>query len=573
MMNFKKPLLSLVTLTVLSGAINSANALPSGGDWQTDRNARSEWIELEAMNSIETVNFILCFMNDFWLPSQANKGPYKAQVNETKCEGGGGDSSAGGKLTDVIAELSITADGKTEGKLWIPDGSWDDVAEPMVTFARVLVTESPSASNPNGIFEVVWNDVGKNTSTLYFSGRMTATASGVDVHSEESINNQSRTDKLYLSGNLNSGSGAVFYQEEIGNNSVVDVYLELGFNNDVACFKQTGANDQCYSRSRSAAGAKRYSWRYGAYDLQGNRLDLPNPSFNIRSENNQWGSANRWGVWSNEAWQNGITVRQVSGVDVGRTFTYVTYPGRLTEDLQTHSKVVNPSSRRLDLSCSSGCKKADGSLGSNLTYHYQNGLLYESSAPSTAISTSDRPGIHMQLTDLTDTNKRYYYQSGPDNWQQFTGLKKSDESFVEFSEPILFNSPRGGILSFDGHGSIGGIPTKTYLRSDMSDRVDDEPGDWFNRSCTNNRCRWVPDYLINDEQVTINGSTYFIQWLQSNLVPAEVVGPTPSDISFGSISNLPSGSLPRNVRGVIGEVPNLSSDTPILIIEGKVVVQ
>jgi hypothetical protein len=511
-------------------------------------------------------------MNDFWLPSQANKGPYKAQVNETKCEGGG-NSSAGGKLTDVIAELSITEDGKTEGKLWIPDGSWDDVAEPMVTFARVLVTESPSASNPNGIFEVVWNDVGKNTSTLYFSGRMTATASGVEVHSEESINNQSRTDKLYLSGNLNSGSGAVFFQEEIGNNSVVDVYLELGFNNNMACFKQTGISDKCYSRSRSASGAKRYSWRYGVYDLQGNRLDLPNPSFNIRNQNNQWGSANRWGVWSNEAWQNNTTVRQVSGVDVGRTFTYITYPGRLTEDLQTHSKVVNPSSNRLVLSCSYGCIKANGSSVSILTYHYENGVLYESTDTSSRapIVTSDRSGIHMQLTDLT-TQKRYFYQSGPDNWQQFTGLKNSDGSFVEFSEPIVFNLSRGDTLSFDGHGSIGGVPTKTYKRSDNS-RVDNLGGDWFGEYCTNNRCKWVPDYLINDEQVTINGSTYFIQWLQSNLVPAEVVGPTPPDISFGSISDLPSGSLPRNVRGAIGEVPNLSSDSPILVIEGKLVTQ
>jgi hypothetical protein len=116
------------------------------------------------------------------------------------------------------------------------------------------------------------------------------------------------------------------------------------------------------------------------------------------------------------------------------------------------------------------------------------------------------------------------------------------------------------------------LTSKTYKKSDNS-RVDNLGGDWYGTYCTNNRCKWVPDYLIDDEQVTINGSTYFIQWLQSNLIPAVVNGPTPSDIVFGDVNDLPSGELPRNVKGVIGGVPVLSSDTPILIIEGKVVVQ
>jgi hypothetical protein len=305
---------------------------------------------------------------------------------------------------------------------------------------------------------------------------------------------------------------------------------------------------------------------------------LPNPSFNIVNQNNEWGSANRWGIWSNSIWQSGTTVRQVSGVGINRTFTYITYPGKLSRQFSNYSKVITPSSTPITLTCSWGCVTLASiqaweagnindpkNTNSSTTYKYENGVLYlASDSNKTALVTSKQSGFYM---NLTSNGVNYFYVAGPNNWQSFTGLQDSNQEYVTFSDPIDFTLPStGDTLTFEGHGSITGIPTRVYTR-DYVTRVDTELN-YYDRFCQNDACRWVHNYLIDDEQVSINGATYFIQWLQANVIPAPFVGPTPSDIVFGNVNDLPSGELPTNVRQLIGEIPVLSSDSPIVVIEG-----
>ena len=79
----------------------------------------------------------------------------------------------------------------------------------------------------------------------------------------------------------------------------------------------------------------------------------------------------------------------------------------------------------------------------------------------------------------------------------------------------------------------------------------------------------MPNYLIDDQAITLNGTTYYVQWLQSELSPAYVGATIPSTITLGDSSKLPTGEPQSNIKDVIGAVPSLPATDPIKVIDGK----
>ena len=582
---FKKLILALATACVCS----SVYALPSGGQWATDRAGRSEWVNESGLDKVNSVNMILCFINSFWVKEMVGQGPFKAKVDEGRCENGNS------QLRDVIAELSYDPSGPTVGKLWIfYDQSTDiqDHGEVYTTYVTVSVSESPSASNPNGNLSVTWNDVGLS-GVLYSAGTMTASKDGFTMNSKwkEASSSPFGYDRMYLSGTTESASGAVRYDDV--NGSTVTSYLSsIGVDSTTYCRSQTlpSAQTSCFSRSKSATGAKRYSWRYGVYDAQGNRFDLPNPGFNIKGPDGAWGSANRWGIWSgNTVWANGSTVTQASGQNIGKTYTFYSFPGRLQKSSTDgrSATLVTPSSSALTLTCSWNCPTAasiaawdvndsssspyPSNRNTAQTYTYLDGILKDqsNSAVNTTKSNKNYGGVWISLTSGSNS---YWYETGPNNWQKFSGLKDGN-TYLTFSEPIEFTyGVTGDKLYFDGFGSNFNIPNKVYLRSNGSEVNQNDPNDrdWNSSKCNNGPlCKWIPNYLIDDQAVTMNGNTYYIQWLQAELSPALVGSTVPSTITLGDTSKLPSGEPESNVKGLIGAPPSLPATDPIKVIDGK----
>ena len=576
----KKILLSLATICVCS----SVYALPTGGQWATDRAGRSEWLNENGLDRVNSVNMILCFINSFWVPEMVSQGPFKAQVDEGKC------NNTTSKFRDVIADLSYDSSGATVGSLWITMDQASDLqdhGELYKTYVKISVSESPSSSNPNGNLSVTWNDVG-DSGTLYSAGTMTATRDGFTMNSKwrESASSTYAYDRMYLSGTTESASGAVTY-EDVNGSSSTQYVSTMGIDSSTYCRAQTipTASTRCYSRSKNASGAKRFSWRYGVYDASGNRFDLSNPGFNIRGADGAWGSANRWGIWSGSAvWANGSTVTQVSGQNTGNTYTYYSYPGRLEKSSADgrSSTLVAPSSSALVLSCSSNCPTAasiaawdvnnsssspyPSNSSASQTYTYQDGVLKDQSngVITTTKSSRNRDGVWISLTS---GGNNYWYNTGPNNWQKFTGLKDGSQ-FLTFSEPIPFTY-NGATLYFDGFGSNLSIPSRVYLRSDGSE-VDQTVSNWNENICNNGTsCQWIPNYLIEDQAISLNGSTYYVQWLQSELSPAYLGSTIPPTVSLGDLSRLPSGEPESNVRGLIGAMPSLPSTDPVKVIDGK----
>lgn len=580
----KKIILAIATIC----ACSSVYALPSGGQWASDRVGRPEWLEESGLDKVGTVNMILCFVNSFWVKEMVGQGPFKAKVDEGRC------SNEASRLRDVIADLSYGADGATVGKLWIfydQASDLQDHGEAYITYVNVAVSESPSTANPNGNLSVTWNDVSLNN-VLYSAGTMTATKDGFTLNSKwkEGGTSPFGYDRMYLSGTTESASGAISY-DDINGSTVITYKSTIGVDSNTYCRSQTQPSVQtrCFDRSKSAAGAKRYSWRYGVYDAQGNRFDLPNPGFNIRGPDGAWGSANRWGIWSgNSVWANGSTVTQVSGQNIGKTYTYYSFDGRLQKNSTDgrSSTLVAPSSAPLTLSCTYNCPTAasiaawvnntssspyPANQNAGQTYTYKDGILKDQSngVVTTTKSTKNNSGVWMSLTDGTNS---YWYESGPNNWQKFTGLKDGSQ-YLTFSQPIEFTyADTGDKLYFDGFGSNLNIPSRVYLRSDGSEVNQNDPSDrdWNSTKCNNGPlCQWIPNYLIDDKAITLNGNTYYVQWLQSGLSPALLGSTVPSSVTLGDASKLPTGDPQSNIKELIGVVPSLPVTDPIKVIDGK----
>lgn len=122
-------------------------------------------------------------------------------------------------------------------------------------------------------------------------------------------------------------------------------------------------------------------------------------------------------------------------------------------------------------------------------------------------------------TDMCDYKARdlpvyYTFETGPQNWNIATFLKKSDNSYVTFSPPLdaTYNVPTDPTygdssgatmhLQFNGFGDLQGIPGKCISPTDNAEV-----------SC-GPTTSWVSAFSIpTGDTVTINNTIYYVKWL------------------------------------------------------------
>lgn len=141
-----------------------------------------------------------------------------------------------------------------------------------------------------------------------------------------------------------------------------------------------------------------------------------------------------------------------------------------------------------------------------------------------------------QYCDWAVNNATQYYvwQTGPNSWDQFTGVQDSTGAFVHFDSPLQVSfqvpsnvsgtAPYGSyagtslVLQYAGFGQLWGIPGSCVSE------ITNQPAD-----CTAQGSRYVPEFMIpydptaNPQQgvvtATANGvtSTYLVKWLQREI--------------------------------------------------------
>lgn len=119
-------------------------------------------------------------------------------------------------------------------------------------------------------------------------------------------------------------------------------------------------------------------------------------------------------------------------------------------------------------------------------------------------------------------NEFYTWQTGPDNWSQFTALKNADNTFLTFEPPLQVKyvhnkEPFNGstfMMEYSGFGQLNGIPGMC-VNMDTGEKID------CSLSNGNNAIRWVPAFVIPSKQadgqltsVTAGGVTYYVKPLE-----------------------------------------------------------
>jgi len=162
-----------------SGVVASAMSFPAASDYEND--SANVHVYDPAVEPLQIINNILCFMGRTGASELVNVDPYIAQVDVAACEDGSNQSSAGsdsGQSSSDSKDIqlwTVTSERASSSapqivELWVPA---EEPGAPRI-FVRVSLTESVSATKPFGAFEMSFagaNDV-SDIATPEFIGHL-----------------------------------------------------------------------------------------------------------------------------------------------------------------------------------------------------------------------------------------------------------------------------------------------------------------------------------------------------------------------------------------------------------------
>ncbi|MCP4295782.1 MAG: hypothetical protein GY786_09265 [Proteobacteria bacterium] len=306
----------------------SPDNLNSDSDYHKDET--STYISDNSLSSLESINVILCYFSQIKYDVMMNQGNYKAQINKIPCETQKADTSdsqegGGGESEEVKFEMwwvnSYRADNNSpqEVSVWFPyeNQSTQDTTEKMVLHMLMVITESPSSSNPYGIFKLDYQafraDDDNNPSADAW-----ATAVLSAQKSSDTINLNLFWDVNWSFGDqeLNYQIGAAVERSSLNSTAigttltpelnyvdkqyiVTNKFTNIAYDED-NFLKSDPSGDVCLDRNDFSESV----WQYGLYDSTGSRVNL-NTGFSIKATDNagkeHYGYISHWGLWMPEA--------------------------------------------------------------------------------------------------------------------------------------------------------------------------------------------------------------------------------------------------------------------------------
>ena len=291
-------------------------AAATGTDYANDQ-ARF-WIRDDAMEPLDTVNMILCSINQtgYANPTVLNQGPYLALVScEDRGDTGGGNRGQNGTEYDrfIVDSSRASADSPHIVKFWIEQV---DDGQPSIIYGLITITESPTDSNPNGAFSLYFKGLSASeapTSTNYLFQGYLKTVERNDGQIEFAFFNQqgdvdgtlSPGDDAFrqrarLVGNTSGTEGRAYsesrYAYNNGGGTVAggDEY-HLQFNEDYLARKVVGTSTttQVFDRDDFTT----YVYRYGLYDANTeDRIDNMS-GFGVETAGGDHGWVDHWRMW------------------------------------------------------------------------------------------------------------------------------------------------------------------------------------------------------------------------------------------------------------------------------------
>ena len=316
----------------LTSSVALAQTAPATGAYVTD--TTNSYVQDQALDSISTVNMIMCFMSSLRPEAKVGDGNYVALVDKTKCESKGGsgentDAGAGSQVNYINTIVNSTRASSTAPMLASAWVEMKDETPQQLIYTYTTVSEGASTTQPNGNFTMEFSGYpasGGNTQLM--RGTLNASGSTITFY-ESGQRGGSYSNALTLTqSGISSGSGRASNTEG-GNTSDTT----FAYNSSHFLRKKGSDTAQCFSRATSDATIS--TWRYGVYNSNGSRLALTNPGFGITYETGgttYYGYAGFYGVFFPDAALSSMgSSATVRGAQDGTTYTYSKTGGKLTK--------------------------------------------------------------------------------------------------------------------------------------------------------------------------------------------------------------------------------------------------
>ncbi len=167
--------------TFASGALFDA----AGTQYKTD--PVRAWVWDESLEPLQTVNEILCYMNQTAASSMVNQGAYTAMIDEQKCQQGQNTSSDTGQSSGQSTKLQLWTIISTRAsnsdpqlvKLWVPPSNSEGDSQNILV--ELTAYEGVSASKPFGSFKMTFKGIDKNTSAQTMLGSLFTVDANTDA--------------------------------------------------------------------------------------------------------------------------------------------------------------------------------------------------------------------------------------------------------------------------------------------------------------------------------------------------------------------------------------------------------
>jgi len=348
--------MSVVTVEETSGLTGgiapagSVGGIPTDSPYYTDI-ARSNVYD-PSMESLETVNMILCLLKQTAYSGLVNEALYKAQIDQAACgdddDGGTGQSSGDAQQLSVWVIDSSRASNSTDQivEFWIPPNEGNGDEESSQVRVRMTISEGVSDENPFGVFDLNFMDIYVDSGELRGFGNLHTldAAEGfigfsfyeengdvsVPVGMNEYANRVQANVNMYA--DQSQGVAHILIQDRNSyggsDSGLNETEYSIAFDLNNVLRGQEGETPVCLSRTEF----QQNTWRYNLYDsTTGERVEL-NSGFGFQTAEGDYGWVGYHGLWAPQGVtiESGDTVtRQTYGSDEAEEYTVFQAPGKL----------------------------------------------------------------------------------------------------------------------------------------------------------------------------------------------------------------------------------------------------
>lgn len=427
---------------ITSGSQADTSGFSTTADYFTD--LRHSHVYDSSLETVSTVNMILCDMAQTAYSSMVNFGPYLALVDESRCDAGSDSSSTGSSTgqssgsnsgapslwTVVSTRASNSAPELV--KVWLPSNGPNDT--PLTIQAHITITAGASIDNPFGVFDL--NFAGIPAGGSISSPAMYGNLHSLDVatgfigfsffqqQGDPSVPQQPNEQAEIVQSNVNMGAdqttGVAYirrtHRENYGQGDSGEQIEEYKIAFDLSNVLRQKDSDAAVCLSRTTYNER--TWRYNLYSaVDGSRVEL-NSGFGFRTQAGDYGWMGYYGMWVQPGVvvANGDTVTRDSfGQSAPVNYTVLTAPGKL----------IRNSKQSLAL---------DQIVGMNFTWYHDSDPL------------DNQPGL------------QYRVQWDGTNWNEVATWDDPSHTWIDLGSPVVIDTAAEGYLGMYCD-SLGGPST------------------------------------------------------------------------------------------------------------------